>query len=278
MSKLVFAGFARLRKDLAFWICFLGMLAMGAYAPIRTYQNGIAYKFSPLIDGEIFGSAPFICMVAAVFISLYLGVDYSDGTIRNKMMVGRTRSEIYMANWVVCVTGSLLLCLAYTVPATALSLLLLGPALESASAFVTAALLTALVAAVVSSIYVLVSMLCQNKAITAVGCLVIAIALFIAAMMIINALSEPPTLAGMVTFSAEEGMQISDESVPNPAYLTGTKRAVYEFFNDFLPVNQGIQCNSLKIASPLRFALCGLGIILASISGGLWLFSRKDLK
>lgn len=277
MNKLVFAGFARLKKDLAFWACFLGMLVMGIYAPVRSYMDGIAYHFTPSLGGNIFGFAPFICMVAAIFISLYLGTDYSDGAIRNKLMVGRTRNEIYMSNWLVCVTGALLLCLAYAVPATVLSLLLLGPAQATAGAFLMVGLLSALVAAAISSVYVLVSMACQHKAVTSVVCLVIAIVLFIAAMTISNALSQPPTYEGMVTFT-ENGMETLDDSVPNPAYLTGTKRAVYEFLNDFLPVNQAIQCNSMEVANPLRFALCGLGIILASIFGGLGLFARKDLK
>lgn len=277
MNKLVFAGFARLKKDLAFWVCFLGTLVMGIYAPVRSYMDGIAYKSTRTLDGNIFGFAPFICIVAAIFISLYLGADYSDGTIRNKMMVGRTRNEIYMSNWAVCTVGSLLLCLTYAAPATVLSLLLLAPAQKAAGAFLIVGLLSVLVAAAVSSVYVLVSMLCSNKAVTAVACLVIAIVLFIAAMVISNALSQPPTYEGMVMFT-ENGMEIADDSIPNPAYLTGTKRAVYEFFNDFLPVNQAIQCNSMEVANPLRFALSDLGIIIASIFAGLWLFERKDLK
>lgn len=277
MNKLVFAGFARLRKDLAFLICFGGMVLLGIYMPVGQYFDSQRYNtvFAP--DNTVFNYVPFICVVAAVFISLYLGVDYSDGTIRNKMMVGRTRNEIYMSNWVVCVSGTLLLCLAFAVPATALSLLLLGAAKAPAIAFVVTALLSILVAVAVSSLYVLVSMLCQNKAVTATICLIIPFVLFIAATVINGALDEPPTYEGMVVFT-ENGMETMDSSTPNPAYLTGVKRAVYEFLDDFLPVNQAIQCAGMQITNPLRFALCDLGIILASTLAGLWLFGRKDLK
>lgn len=277
MNKLVFAGFARLKKDLAFWVCFLGMLVMGVYLPVAQYFDSLRYNtvFAP--DDLIFNYTPFICIVAAVFISLYLGVDYSDGTIRNKIMVGRTRNEIYMSNWVVCVTGTLLLCLAFAVPATVISIFLLGAAKAPAMAFVATALLSILVAIAVTSIYVLVSMLCPNKAVASTICLIIPIALFVAATVINGALSEPPTYEGMVTIT-ENGFEIADDSIPNPAYLTGAKRAVYEFFNDFLPVNQAIQCAGMGITNPLRFALSDLGIILASIFGGLALFQRKDLK
>lgn len=277
MNKLLFAGFARLRRDLAFWVCFLGMAALGVYIPVGQYFDSMRYNTTFSLDGTVFNYVPFICLAAAVFISLYLGVDYSDGTIRNKMMVGRTRNEIYMSNWAVCVSGSLLICLAFALPCTAFAILLLGPAKAPAGALALVAALSVLVAAAISSVYVMVSMLCHNKAVSAVACLVFVIALFIAATVINGALSEPPTYDGMAIFT-ENGMEILDESTPNPAYLTGTKRAVYEFLNDFLPVNQAIQCAGVTIANPLRFALCDLGIILTSILTGLGLFQRKDLK
>lgn len=277
MNKLLFAGFARMRRDLAFWVCCLGMAALGVYIPVGQYFDSMRYNTTFSLDGTVFNYVPFICLAAAVFISLYLGVDYSDGTIRNKMMVGRTRNEIYMSNWAVCVSGSLLLCLAFALPCTAFAILLLGPAKAPAGTLVLVAALSVLVAAAISSIYVLISMLCQNKAVSAVACLLLVIGLFIAATVINGALDQPPTYEGMVMFT-ENGMEVADSSTPNPAYLTGTKRAVYEFFNDFLPVCQAIQCNSLEVATPLRCVLCDLGIILASILAGLGLFARKDLK
>ncbi len=276
MNKLLFAGFARLKKDLAFWVCFLGMLGMGVFLPVGQYFDSIKYNTVPMPDNLIFNYVPFVCLAAALFISLYLGVDYSDGTVRNKVMVGRTRKEIYMANWVVCVLGTLLLCLAFAVPATALSLLLLGACKAPAIAFVTTAALSVLTAVAISSVYTLVGTLCQNKAVISAACLLIVFALYIFAMMINGALSQPPTLEGMVTLT-ENGMEV-DQGTPNPAYLTGAKRAVYEFLDDFLPVNQGIQCANMQIAHPLRFSLCDVGITLVSILAGLWLFGRKDLK
>jgi len=276
MNKLVFAGVARLRRDIGFWVCFLVMTALGIYLPVGQYLDSIRFQFVFTKDGIIFNYAPFVCFAAAVFVSLYVGTDYSDGTIRNKMMVGRTRNEIYMADWVVCGLGTLLLCLAFAVPCTALCLLLPGVVEAPPMAFVTAALLSVLVALTISSVYTMCSMLCQNKAATAVICLCIAIILFMAAMMINSALSEPPTFQNYMMMV--DGEMVLGDEAPNPRYLTGTIRAVYEFLNDFLPVNQGIQCAQLEAANPLRVALCDLGIILASTLAGLGLFARKDLK
>lgn len=276
MNKLIFAGLSRLWKDRAFWVCFLGMFALGVYLPVGNYFDSIKYKFEFCPDTLFLQYAPFVCLAAPIFVSLYLGVDYSDGTIRNKMMVGRTRNQIYMANWTVCVIGSLLLCLASAVPSTILGLLLPGTFINPLTAILSTAVLSIFLVAGITSIYIMVSMLCQNKAVSAVTCLVIVMGLYFAAMMINGALSEPPTFENMVSFV--DGKMVTESGIPNPAYLTGTKRAVYEFLHDFLPVDQALQCANIGVANPLRLALCDVGIILASTLAGLGLFSRKDLK
>lgn len=276
MNKLIFAGLNRLWKDKAFWVCFLVMFALGVYLPAGTYADSMRFNFVFSPDSLFLQYTPFVCLTAPIFVSLYLGVDYSDGAIRNKMMVGRTRTEIYMANWTVCVIGSLLLCLASAVPSTILGLLLPGTVITPPMAILSTAALSIFVVVGITSVYVMVSMLCQNKAVSAVGCLVVVILLFFAAMTVTSALSAPPTFENMVSFV--DGKMVTESDVPNPAYLTGTKRAVYEFLDDFLPVDQALQCANIEIENPLRLALCGVGITLASILAGLGLFGRKDLK
>lgn len=275
MNKLVFAGFARLRKDLAFWVCLLFMMALGVYIPVTNYIDSIQYNYQ-YTGSLVFNYSPIVCFTTAVLISLYLGVDYSDGTIRNKMMVGRTRNEIYLANWIMSMTATLLCILAFAVPCTALTLCFHGLFQGTATAWVMTALISILVAVGMSSVYVMVSMLFQNKAVSAVICLVIVIAVFVLGMLIGGALSEPPTYENYMMIV--DGEMVIGDDTPNPHYLTGFKRDVYEFFDDFLPVSQAVQCASMAVGNPLRVTLCALGITLASTLGGLGLFSRKDLK
>ncbi|MGY3662454.1 MAG: hypothetical protein ACXAHE_00930 [Roseburia sp. 1XD42-69] len=40
---------------------------------------------------------------------MFLGTDYSDGTIRNKLTVGHTRTNIYLANLIVTFAAGLLI-------------------------------------------------------------------------------------------------------------------------------------------------------------------------
>ena len=54
----------------------------------------------------------FFCLILAAGISLIVGAEYSDGTIRNKLIIGKTKAQIYFANLIASIVPS---CLAVTV-------------------------------------------------------------------------------------------------------------------------------------------------------------------
>ena len=65
---------------------------------------------------------------------------------------------------------------------------------------------------------------------------------------------------------------------PNPMYLRGMERAVYQFLYDLLPTGQSVQYTTLGFTDPLR--LMGLSALVAAVfsAAGAALFQRKDLK
>ena len=52
-------------------------------------------------------------VVLSAFCSLFVGAEYSDGTIRNKIAVGHSRAAVYLANLVTCSAAGVLICLGY---------------------------------------------------------------------------------------------------------------------------------------------------------------------
>ena len=48
-------------------------------------------------------------LVAAILTSMFIGSEYSDGTIRNKLVVGHSRMRIYLANLIVCSVACVLI-------------------------------------------------------------------------------------------------------------------------------------------------------------------------
>lgn len=74
-----------------------------------------------------------------------------------------------------------------------------------------------------------------------------------------------------------DGTQILNTE-PNPYYISGLQRQIYEFVVDFLPTGQSSSLQNIKIDHPVRMLLSSAGITAAFTLGGLKLFERKDLK
>lgn len=91
MSKLLSASFIRLKKDKFFWIGMAFMAVAGMFIPIMRYMDMRKTQTINNIDNGFFSCAFFIGIVMAVFCSLFIGTEYSDGTIRNKVIVGQKK-------------------------------------------------------------------------------------------------------------------------------------------------------------------------------------------
>ena len=59
------------------------------------------------IDEALFQFPMIHGVMLAAFVPLFLGADYSDGTIRNKLIAGHRRSGIYLSDLLVCLLSVL---------------------------------------------------------------------------------------------------------------------------------------------------------------------------
>lgn len=85
MNKLLTANFFRMFKNKLFWAGILFMAAVGIGFPLVNYNTMIKNDYPLYLDSTFFMGAAFIGVVLSIFCSLFLGTEYSDGTIRNKM-------------------------------------------------------------------------------------------------------------------------------------------------------------------------------------------------
>ena len=75
------------------------MLAAGIFFPVMRYMDMRQTQTINRIDNGFFGCALFIGIVMAVFCSLFIGTEYSEGTIRNKIIIGQKRGAVYLSNF-----------------------------------------------------------------------------------------------------------------------------------------------------------------------------------
>ena len=109
MRNLISAGFYKMRKSRIFLICMILVNVLSAFLTVQVYQNSLSYDVSYTFEDGIFMTETIMILITAVFVSLFFGTEYSDGTIRNKLIGGHTRGKIYLSQVVVNAVSCLLI-------------------------------------------------------------------------------------------------------------------------------------------------------------------------
>lgn len=282
MSKLLSANFFRLKRDKIFWIVSAAMLVLSAFFMIN---NGItAQKYADqniennvtALESCYFNLMPMIGFFFSVFISLFLGTEYSEGTIRNKLISGHTRTDIYLSNYLTCLAGTEFVYVLFLIGGL-VGIPFFGIWKAPISQIIIYIVIGFFITASLTAILNMLSMLSTNKAATAVLSIVLAFALMIIASSIYNVLAEPETTVEFLSMSADGKVEFGDE-IPNPAYVSGLERKIDEWLVQFLPTGQGILAANSEISQPvLNLVYSIITVVIVNIAG-IFAFRKKDLK
>lgn len=275
MRKLLATSFSRLWKEKIFWFVFL-IMSIGSVC-----FNWIGYNEinNPQIYVEdmIFCMLPMSGFVFALFISMRLGTEFEEHTIRNKLVVGYNRTQIYFAEYITCTVASIILLGIMLLFATVFGLLL---SLEFQSGWMEIVFLLfccVLIASVFSAMFVGISMNVGAKATSLVVSIVFLFAILLLASFCINALAEEPMVYSNITITVEDGVQFGD-LIENPAYVDGTQRTVYELIADILPTGQAIQLNNLEFERAVRWPVFSLIMLVIATVAGYIPFRKRDIR
>lgn len=275
MNKLVMANVMRLKKNTFFWIGSVFMFAAGICFPVRRYvamsQTGSIHH----LDNGFFACSLFISIIMAVFCSLFTGTGYSDGTIRNKVFIGHKRSDIYLSDMITSSVVGIVMCMCFFVPYLCVGIPLLGFFEADSKTILLIGVTVLLLAIAFTSIFTMTAMICQNKAVVAVICLLLAFGFLLVGSFLYSRLHEPKTIQFYTMNETNEPIAAEE---PNPHYLEGAKREIVQTIYDVLPSGQAIQCTLLEAVHLPRLPLYSIVIILSTTGIGLFCFQRKDLK
>lgn len=253
MNNLLHANFARLWKNKLFWSGAIFMAGFGLVEIFSNYNTAIKLGEQLLLGDVLFTYAFIAGIVSAIFISFFTGTDYSDGTIRNKLIVGHSRSTVYFANLITNIFAVLCMCLAYIVTVLLVGTVVIGSLDIGIGQALKIFFSSFLLIAAYCSVYTLLAMLCHNKA--------AAVAIGTAASFLF--LFTQAYIGSMLNFKG---------------YWTGVKRAVLEFIFHYLPSGQSYQYMSLQFTDLGSKILCLAVICILSTVVGVVFFRKKDIK
>ena len=284
MSRLIISSLTRLFQRVIFWICFIGMFLYGVFMAFATTpENALSFSF----ESCFFGFAPVMGLVSAIFISLFIGSEYSDGTMRNKVAVGHTRFSIYLSNFIACSIANIFFCLAYILAVMVIGNMHSGTFLSAHNRI--AYLIICAFGAVIAftSIMTFLAMLNRNKAANVVVSMLLAITMLASGSFIYQRLCEPEMYDRYISVDSN-GVPTDVDRVPNPQYVRGTEREVLELLNNFLPSGQTIQLadmfnsegedTSHDFSHTEQWPFYSLGITILTTAIGIGLYRRKEIK
>lgn len=281
MIKLLNANFLRLKKEISFWLVAGVTFGITILSVIDYYVMNIKYEKSDMdvealtLNSMLFALVPVIGIIISFFIASYLGREYANNAIKNKIIAGRSRQSIYLANYVVCLVGSLFIYAMLFAGAFGLGIPMLGGWQGETSRLVVYIIVGVFLTASMASIITMVCMLCSKRSVSAVSVILISAALVIFASIIYNQLAIPEMSSEMIF--TKNGVEYSDPQ-PNPLYIDGVHRKIFEFLMQFLPTCQGILMDHEEITQPVMNVVYSVITILAVNICGISAFRKKDIK
>ena len=238
MRKLLRADLFCLRRNRVLWLCMAAAFVISAIFLLRLSTDNENMR---ILDDAFLQLLPFLSILHAAFIGLFLGVEYQDGTMRNKLVVGHSRRAVYGAYLITGTVGCFAILLAW------------------AASVVIGVVKFGWFAAPAGTLLLYSAV----------------ILLLILGSSFYNALCEPETTSPAIM--TENGFEIG-EPEPNPDYISGTLRTVYQFAVDALPSGQAILLANQELARPGLSLAASAGLILLVSAIGMAIFRRKDLK
>lgn len=277
MGNLLRADFFRLWRSKSFWACMIFQVGAGAFVPVSCHLYDLRHPipYSQHLDAEFLNFIPFVCILSALFCALFIGTDYSDGSMRNKLLVGHRRWEIYLSHLITCTTGCLLMCVGYLLPYLAVGIPLFGFLQKDASTVLVYLGATLVLTVALVSVYTMLAMLLSNRAVSSVVALVLSFSLLISGSYLYSYLHYPPTYT-QLTYDPVTGATI-EEVTEYPFYLEGTKRDVFQLLCDATPGGQIMQCVVWNAPNLPLLPVYSAALAVMTTGAGLWGFRRKDL-
>lgn len=277
MIRLLNAGFTRLRKNRVFWLFLIFSICMSLFMVYSRYKDMKEYGDIVEVEQIILNYSTIIGIVIAIFISLFLGVEYSDGAIRNKISIGHKRTNIYLSNLIITTITSLFSYVLFILVVASIGILLFGPITISISKLLMLIGCIFVTIIAYSSIFTFLAMIISNKTITAITTIMLSFGLMIFALTHLNILYAPEYIESASLTNGETGeFQMIQEK--NPKYPSETKRKVYQTLLDINPAGQMFQLAGRTVPNLKVLPIYSACIIIVFTGAGLILFNKKELK
>lgn len=231
MNKLLKAEFYRLKKEKVFLLLIIITCALAPFTLYKYIENSGIITLDRIMLEYLY---MYFGIFIAFFVSMYVGKEYTEGFIRNKIVVGHKRSNIYLSNLIICIAVGLIANIIYIGIVFLVGTKLFG-GLQKLNLFQIIAY-TSLIIVAYCTIYNFITMLCKDASVSLVTCVIIFIIMFVAMMFVSDKLAVKP-YRKITQYNEKGEIEFVDKEI-NPDYPSETTIKIYKVINYLLPTGQ----------------------------------------
>ena len=232
MIKLMRADFWRLWRSFSFWLSLFGMLALAVFFMVMQ-ATGMDYTVP--LSRVIFLPMSLFEIAMAAFVSVFVGTDFSDGFIRNKLLAVERRSSLVFSHIIVSCTACVIVYTLVTAFTAGVGQFFFENNVDGV-VFLQYYMLGIGMSLVLGCLFSVITLLCGSKTRSVVLCMGLAF------MMLFLCLHTNEVL---VQAAYKDG-------VLNPRYVAGFRRDLCSILHDLNPCGQAAQLSAWEVWHPVR--------------------------
>ncbi|MDE6604589.1 MAG: ABC transporter permease [Clostridia bacterium] len=271
MIKLLRANLTRIFKSVTFWIIFSLYILYSVFLPVILHSvfddQSLAETSTESILALGYGIVGFPVqgVLIAIMCCIIFGLDFQNGTLRNKIIFGHSRSRIYTADFLTISIISLAMNAVYLLAFLMISLPLFGKFTIPPKDIILLIVDGTFMLLAYSATYTFVALVCKNPIVS----IIISIALFALGMILITVFAD-------ILNEAQYLVVVSDDLIV-PDMPSKSLIGFSEFMLDFFPSGQSFQIannNIFKWQMPL-YSLIVIGV---TNGAGITIFNKVNIK
>ncbi len=257
MIKFLRADYIRLRKSFAFRLSLIGMILLALFFMVMQ-ATGMDYTVP--LSRVIFLPMSMFGIAMAAFISVFVGTDFSDGFIRNKLLTVPHRSSLVMSHVIVSCTACIIVYMVVTTFSAGIGRFFFENNVD-VKEFFQFFLLGIGMSLATGCFFSIITLVCGNKTHAIIWCMGFAFGMLFLCLH---------TNEILVQSEYKDG-------VLNPHYVGGIRRELCSILHDINPCGQAAQLSAWEVWHPIRALFFNLVVIAGSSGLGCLLFRRKDI-
>lgn len=275
MYRLLNAGFERIKKNRVFWGCVFVTIGIAMFMLVSNYldmkNDNTQISTSELVSNYL----PMIGLFIAIFTGLFVGTEYSDGTIRNKIIAGHKKINIYLSNFIISSIVAIIFQIIWTAFVLIIAVPVFGKPIIELNQLLITSFDSIMFIIAYSAIFNFISVLSCNKTISAVTCILLFFIMLGVTVSAFNIIQTPETVQ-QGGLNPDTGV-VSFEEVPNPKYPSDSKRQFYQRIVDIIPMGQAFSIGAGLSTNLYMLPVYSMALIIIFNGAGVYLFSKKDL-